>query len=247
MNKEKETMDHTFVSKTHFNHPEPAEFTEYMHASIAVLFGKQLLKAEKGKEIFSYCVEQYGRERGMRMAKRCLRDQRNLDWQAYADYREWNPSETVIKNNAGSRIQIEQAEPDRISRFLNCPWADQFAKMDAKEIGALYCSLIDPSIVSGFNPSLVFITDKNLGKDGYCLQIQKQCKELKPSALRKENQKGMDYHCAHLFYTFARTIEEVLPDGKEINRKVLDAFAQVWGRETADTLITYKNTDFLKS
>ena len=112
-------MDHTFVSKTHFNHPEPAEFTEYMHASIAVLFGKQLLKAEKGKEIFSYCVEQYGRERGMRMAKRCLRDQRNLDWQAYADYREWNPSETVIKNNAGSRIQIEQAEPDRISRFLN--------------------------------------------------------------------------------------------------------------------------------
>lgn len=65
------------------------------------------------------------------------------------------PGDNRFKRN---RIRLNTQE--RISQTLVCPMASMWIKMDAKELGAIYCDEFHPAMFSGYHPKIV----TNLGE-----------------------------------------------------------------------------------
>ena len=77
----------------------------YQSEHMATLFGLLCRATEElaGEEVFGrvipWCVARYGRERGSRMAQRCLADGRPLTMLNYRCYSEWRPQPGTHQHN----------------------------------------------------------------------------------------------------------------------------------------------------
>ena len=228
---------------------EYTNLTERHHAFIAASFYKHLAEeyAEHGKDIFIFATRTYGEERGRRMAERALRDGKKLDFHSYKAYSEWAPTMEMMEEGSANRSENLEYSPDYMYKVTVCPWAIQFAAMDLKECGSVYCRYIDKAIVRGFNPDLRFEVPCNLNDRDHCIQIMKDAdfdKDSIPSG-NPINQESFAYHCAHIYFTFSRiTVITLKEKGHDIIDKVKEDYISEYGRDSFAAILSYSTTDF---
>jgi len=82
----------------------------------------------------------------------------------------------------------------------------------------------------------------------YCIQYQRDAKFGNEEAygLRDpKNQKSFEYHSAHVFKTFSELMSSIYKQkGLSLNARVLEAFAESYGRQMADKLLEYRSHNF---
>ncbi|MBR6816475.1 MAG: L-2-amino-thiazoline-4-carboxylic acid hydrolase [Clostridia bacterium] len=225
------------------------EFTERHHAYIAAVFYKLLTEkfGKRGEQAFVLATQRYGEQRGSRMAQRAIRDGKPLDFANYKAYGEWVNTQSIIEEMGGNQSEDITYAPDYTFKVTVCPWARQFADMDMKECGALYCTHIDRSIARGFNPYLVYEVPQNMNDREYCIQALRGAnfEEGKIPGSSPENRKEFDYHCAHIYYTFSDTVIAIFgEDGEDIAQEVYDEFSKTYGSRMAWVLAEYGDEDF---
>lgn len=225
------------------------EFTERHHAFIAASFYKELVEnyGEKGEKTFVLAVQRYAEQRGSRMAQRAIRDNKELTFAVYREYGEWISSETLKKEGTVNQVEEVTFSPDYEVKILQCPWAEQFKRMNLIKAGIIYCTHLDKAIVRGFNPYLVFEVPQIVYEHNCCIQIMKEAylKKDQEFIRNNENIRKFDYHCGHCYKTFKEITTAIFKvKGEEIALKVLKDFAGEYGEEMAEILFSYSKVDF---
>ena len=225
------------------------EFTEKHHAFIAASYYDVLTKkfGERGKQAFIYATRRYAEQRGNRMAQRAIRDGRTLDYATYMEYGEWVTTQTAKDLGCSNQSHVDSYNPDYVTHITRCPWAAQFAEMGMQAAGTVYCTYLDPSICRGFNPELTFITEQSLHEHDFCIQriVNAGIPDGFSVAKKKEYLKGFDYHCGHNFKTYGEIAGAIFgEEGKACADEVLKRFEENYGKEMADVLVSYLDTDF---
>lgn len=222
-------------------------FNEKVHAYLAARYYEQLKEqfGERGKAAFIHAVQYYGLQRGRRMAQRAIHDGKPLTHPTFMEYNELLESKDPDVVPADG--ELESLSPDYVLHITNCPWHDQFQAMGCLEAGGVYCSYIDEAISRGFNPDIIFRADKNLNTDDYCdHRVLGVCYDAFPDApQRKEYAHTFDYHCGHLYWSFREAVIAIFgSEGEQISANVLYKFAEDYGKEMANRLVSYQNYNF---
>ena len=225
------------------------EFTEKHHAFIAATFYALMTEryGQRGEEAFILATNRYAEQRGNRMAQRAIRDGQPLTFATYRQYGEWVNTQSVKDQGCGNAGYTVSYSPDFVEHVTQCPWAAQFAEMGMAKAGTVYCTHLDKAIVRGFNPYLVFDTTQSLHEHDCCIQIAKDVnfEEGVVYQKHKEYLKGFDYHCGHNATPYSELCASIFgAGGAAVAAEVLDRFAQTYGQDMADILISYQNTDF---
>lgn len=224
-------------------------FNEKVHAYIAAKYYVRLTErfGERGKAAFLHATRYYAEQRGRRMAQRAIRDGQPLTYETYCRYGEWVNTEEVKAAGEANRMTVAGTEPDYIMHIHACPWHAQFKEMGLTEAGAFYCSDLDASICRGFNPELSYQTLQTLHDHDFCIQVVKDA-GLKEGQQIEKNPAGLksfEYHCAHSYWSYNEVTASVFgAEGEEVNAQILAEFASDYGKEMADTLAGYRDTNF---
>lgn len=227
------------------------ELNEKHHAHIIAVFYEELKKkGEQGFAVFKKGAQQYGEERGRRMALRALRDKHPLSYLEYFAYSEW-------ESTPGFYEMTMRAEVGMVDeKVTKCPWASLFAELGIKDCGALYCHEIDRAIVRGFNPELCLELQSTQHYEGLCSFLFKdhnieetlleQAEELKKEQ-EGRNVLPMAYHCAHVRDVFSRIILDVWgSEGEDIIRRAELKLEKRLGAEAIEELGKYEKEDFTR-
>jgi hypothetical protein len=168
-----------------------------------------------------------------------------LNFETYCALGEWNFSESFKKNLTTDHIKVLSLSPDYCYDVFACPWHDQYKAMGLLDGAVLYCKHLDMAIARGFNPYLDFHVLQTIHETDKCVF------ELKSACLNGEVKKlqewvlPFEYHCAHIFHTFSAIVKSVLKtEGLKLSTGVLTDFAEEYGKETADKLLSWAQTDF---
>ena len=69
--------------------------------------------------------------------------------------------------------------------------------------------------------------------------------EGKKYAKKPEYLKPFEYHCAHSYWSYTEVTEAIFgAEGRKITQGVLEDFEKEYGKEMADKLMEYKDTNF---
>ena len=225
-------------------------FTERQHAYLSADFYRLLkeLDLPQYQHVFRFAVSVYALGRGIRMALRCLRDGRDLDYPSYRYYKEWAPTQEFPASSSSSSVQ----EDGSLCQMVRgCPWAAQYLAMELPDGLADYCAGLDASIVRGFNPALRYEMHQQI-QDGsvLCRHCQYEAHLEKDTVLGApdpRNRKDFAFHCAHLYFAFSAVMASVYGEmGRRLSEKVMDDFAAAYGQEAADMLLQFAGMDFLR-
>lgn len=226
-------------------------FNEMTHAYIAARYYVRMTETfgERGRAAFIHGVQYYGSQRGRRMAQRAIRDGQPLNYETYCRYGEWVNTEEIVSKGLANRVEVSRYDPDYVMNIYACPWHAQFKNMGMKDAGLAYCSVLDASICRGFNPEITYEVPQTLHDHDHCIQIVRNA-GLSPEAkagLTKNpaGLKSFEYHCAHAYWAFGEVTESIFgEEGKKVNAQVLEDFAAEYGKEMADTIAGYRDTNF---
>lgn len=118
------------------------------HALLYGFLGKYAQEqcGERGLQAFEQGTIRYARERGARMAMRCLADGRPLTMQNYILYGEW------ADPKGASTSHLEEVAPRYRVQVTQCCWNDTWEKWGLQAYGAIYCTHVDKNLALGFNP-----------------------------------------------------------------------------------------------
>ena len=244
----------------------PEIFNEQVQAVITVLFYRELKKqfGVRGVQAFVQGTQSYGEQRGRRMAQRAIRAGEELTLETYLRRGEWVNTEKIRAEGIANKAEIVDSAPeysaevpDYIKKVTVCPWNEQFKKMDALDAGALYCRHIDPSLFRGFNPVLSYEVPQSLNGADCCYHIVRCGKEEREKAgkisaekrkpLKKDpaGLRSFEYHCADSYWSYRRTAERIFgAEGTAASEQVLLQAGETCGKEAAERLLQYKDTDF---
>jgi len=212
------------------------------HATLFALFAKYTIEGldEKGKEIIYTGIENYGHERGKRMAERAIANRDALNFVNSQAYGEWVPEKGQMEFGNVSM------EPEYISNVTKCEWCESWKKHNLLEYGKYYCVNIDSAVFNGFNEKFHVKATSNLsfGADNCefhwgnpmneedIIKLAKKKDELGISCIRDFN-----FHTAHLLYSMSETLKNELgEEGKSIIDKVLKKYVELFGKEYLSVL-----------
>jgi hypothetical protein len=231
------------------------EFYVDDHALLFAALAKHIMTstAEKqGLEIIRRGVTEYGLERGLRYAARCLANGDKLDVANYMAYSE------LVEPKAWNKSVTESLSPYKFNT-ISCGWCATWKKYNLLDYGKLYCTWIDPSLVRGFNPEIVLEIDPIMSHGHEVCSFTwknfsfKSAAEAEKVAQRRQEllpQVGRDflYHCAHLASTMRRAIlfELGAGAGGKIMLAGLAEYAGVFGEPKKDAILADCNQDFLE-
>lgn len=221
-------------------------FNEKVHAYIAAKYYVYLTETfgERGRQAFIHGTQYYASQRGRRMAQRAIRDGQPLTQATYNYYGEWVNTPEILAEGAQNQSQVT---PEGYLKVTRCPWHDQFREMGLTEAGAEYCRHLDSAISRGFNPYLNYVVDQTLHTADCCIH------RLASGAITEGAEKGknpaglkdFEYHCAHSYWAYHEVTAAIFQsEGEAVNQKVLEDFAADYGKEMADTIWKYRNTNF---
>lgn len=218
------------------------KFNEYHHAYLCGYYYDELKKAygEQGRLAFIKATQFYGEQRGGRMALRTIRDGKDLSYSSYFHYVEWKGTPGFAK--------IERSVTDGVMLSENfvCPWHTALKEMELTECGAVYCRHIDASLVRGFNPELKFEAETVLHTSSSCKLKFHIGKPIE--AFEKGDAPivyDMEYHCAHLFWTFAEVIKNIFEaEGNAVIHNVKRRFAEKYSQDMIEALEKYRDCNF---
>ena len=243
-------------------------FNEQVQAFITVLFYRELKKCfgARGVQAFVQGTQSYGEQRGRRMAQRAIRAGEELTLQTYLRRGEWVNTEKIRAEGIANKAELTEAAPeynaaypDYIKKVTVCPWHEQFKKMGALEAGELYCRHIDPSLFRGLNPVLSYEVPQNLNQGVCCYHIVRKGYEAAraaegsgegagPRKMPGKDPAGLrsfEYHCADSYWGYRRTAERIFgAGGTAASEQVLLQVGETYGKEAAERLLQYKDTDF---
>jgi hypothetical protein len=224
-------------------------FTEKSHAFIAAKFYVYLDEAfgKKGVETFIHATRYYAGQRGRRMAQRALRDGKELTYETYMEYGEWENTPEILESGCANQSTVEEISPNYVIRITRCPWHLQFKEMGLIDAGHEYCQHLDSAMCLGFNPYLTYQVERTLHKSDCCIhRILNTNFKTKPNVVKKkEYLRGFEYHCAHSYWAYSEVTAAVWGGlGETLNAKVLTDFAAEYGQEAADTLSGYRYVNF---
>jgi len=235
-------------------------FNEKLHAYIAARFYVRLTHTygQQGEAAFIHATQFYAEQRGRRMAKRAIADGQPLTYETYRAYGEWESTEEMKAQGLANRSEVVSEDPVWEFHVLVCPWHEQFASMGLQKAGLVYCAHLDNSICRGFNPYMVYEVPQTLHDCPFCVQKvanqqglapgqTAQAAAFDPAKARPLAQRRRDftYHCAHSYWSYARTCEAVFgEEGRQLAEDVLADVASDWGGEYAPVLKTFEKTDF---
>ncbi|MDR2050314.1 MAG: L-2-amino-thiazoline-4-carboxylic acid hydrolase [Deltaproteobacteria bacterium] len=229
------------------------EFYVDDHALLFALLAKNILSAaerEEGLEIIRRGVTEYGLERGLRYARRCLEYGDPLTVPSYMAHSE------LVEPRAWNKSVTESLSPYKFNT-VTCGWCATWKKYNLLEYGKLYCSRIDVSLLRGFNRDIVLevspimshgsevcsFTWKNFGfRDQAQADLAAQRRrELLPLV-------GRDflYHCAHLLSTLRRAVYFSLgaASGSRVLASALRDYAGERGESRKKALLDDSRQDF---
>lgn len=223
-------------------------FNEMVHTFIVAKYYVHLTEAfgDRGRAAFIHGTRYYGGQRGRRMAQRAIRDGQELNYAAYCRYSEWVNSEEAKNLGITNKVDITETDPDYTMHIHVCPWHYQFTKMGLKDAGMAYCSVLDAAICNGFNPAIVYQVPQTLHDHDYCIQTIKNANVAGESLEKNPDRiKPFEYHCAHAYWSFGEVAEAVFgAEGAKIKEQVLEDVVSEYGKEMADTLLAYRDTNF---
>ncbi len=221
-------------------------FNEKTHAYIAAKYYVYLKEAfgERGVQAFIHGTQHYAMQRGRRMAQRAIRDGQELTQAVYNYYGEWVGTEEARAQGCQNQSELM---PDGSLKITRCPWHAQFREMGLTEAGTVYCRYLDEAISRGFNPELGYVVDQTLHTSDCCIH-RLAAGNMGEGSGRGKNPGGLrsfEYHCAHLYWAYSQVTAAIFRSlGEGVCRKVLEDFAQDYGREMADILWGYRERDF---
>lgn len=219
------------------------EWTEKIHAKIVMVYYEMLEKYEssRGIEAFSLLVQEYGYERGLRMAQRAIHDGKPLDYTSYVMYGEFQPSAYLQSTGEGNESTSAQEGDDVVIRITRCPWASVFE--ENKACGKAYCTNIDRSIMRGFHPKMEFDLKQTLNERDCCIQVVKN--EKLPVHVTGQYKKDFSYHCAHVYWTFRHMTHAIfLEDSRVLLQDVDKEIQSFLSLEQWELLQSYETEDF---
>ena len=224
-------------------------FNEMVHAFIAARYYHRLTEdfAERGRQTFIHATQYYASQRGRRMAQRAIRDGKELNYGTYMEYGEWLATNEVEQMGFSNQSEVLSSNPDYVLKIKVCPWYEQFRRMNAKEAGKIYCKYLDEAICRGFNPDLIYWVQGTLHDSDCCIHVIKNTcfKENEAHPKKIEYVKNFEYHCAHMYWSYAETVQAVFKEkGKETVHKVLEDIIKEYGKEMAEDLLKYKDINF---
>lgn len=224
-------------------------FNEKVHAFIAARFYVRLTEAfgERGEKAFVHGTQYYAEQRGRRMAQRAIRDGRELDYATYQEYGEWVNTEEIKALGCANRSEVRSYSPDLELHITNCPWYTQFKEMGLVEAGHVYCAHLDNSICRGFNPYITYLVPHTLHKSGYCTHIIKDANfaEGERHVKKPEYLRNFAYHCGHSYWAYNEVTAAIFgAEGEQVNALVMQDFTETYGKEMADILASYRDTNF---
>lgn len=227
------------------------KLNERHHAFISAAFYRELKAGnfDNYEQAFLLATRKYAEQRGSRMAQRAIRDGRPLDFASYRWYGEWVYSDEYLRGLDKEKSRPVDDGDNLTVDIFDCPWSAQYLDMGLKDGANTYCSVLDESIARGFNPRLTFIVSHTMHDCGdYCRQTQVDANKGGEEAYgprKPDNIRDFDYHCGHVYSTFAKTIKAIYGAvGETLAAKVLLAFRKEYGNNAADILITQLETDF---
>lgn len=225
---------------------------EKHHAFITASFFKVLKEEglENYLQTFLFATRIYATQRGMRMALRAVRDGRPLNFASYRWYSEWAFTDDFLKTTTGEIVrQVEDGENYTVDIFA-CPWSRQYLEMDLPDGAEAYCSILDQSIVNGFNPDLRFEVGHTMHKCGdYCRQTQFCAdigKEEAYGPKKAGNVRDFNFHCGHAYTAYSETVSSVYgPVGEKVAAMVLVLFRKEFGSTAAEILLSSLQESYL--
>lgn len=244
-----------FNEKMNYNTSFAERFYIDDHALLYGLLGKYAdeICAEKGMDALAKATVQYARERGLRMAKRCLADGRPLSMQNYLLYAEW------ADTRGCSAIEVSGIVPSYLNHVEKCAWYDTWKKYGLLRYGAVYCTWVDKNLVKGFNPKNEVAIGSVLSHGAASCEFDwlganfeseqefYDLMELKKS-MAQRNVKDFLYHTAHILSALRRVfcVELGLEAAEEICRKALADYKDIMGGEKLAALECESRQDFFE-
>jgi hypothetical protein len=194
----------------------------------------------------------YGKERGLRMAMRCMRDGRPLSPRNYLNYGEWADDRGWSDfRPAGLRPFVLEA--------VKCGWCESWKKYGLVQYGRVFCRWIDPSLVNGFNPQAEFSMGGTLSEGeercrfffhGVSFADEEDLKRdvAERMAARPLRVKDFLYQTGHVLSAMRRNfmLELGLIRAQQLIEAALAEYSAVFGREKTAILIRESEQDYLR-
>jgi len=205
---------------------------------------------QQGEAILTKAVQQYGQERGRRMAQRAKAYGDALTMANFIAYSEWKASPGVIAQSI-----VERAPHAKIY-ITQCPWHTTWKESGLLPYGRLYCRVIDEALLDGFNPELqIEVNGTQTNGAAQCEFIYHDAnlnwlnnmligykKAVRPG---KKALMPWEFHAGHLFSTVERVVvAEAGNLGQSAVRLGLDEFAKHFGEQAAQTVVSSRNYNF---
>ncbi|AJA48320.1 hypothetical protein CPAST_c22500 [Clostridium pasteurianum DSM 525 = ATCC 6013] len=212
------------------------------HAVLFAIFAKYTIEQfkEKGEEIIYNCVENYGRERGKRMAERTIANGDSLDFINSQAYGEWAAEKGQME------FGIVNLEPEYITNVTRCEWCENWKKYNLLDHGKYYCVNIDSAVFNGYNENFHMKATSDLSFGADCCEFhwgnamtEEDIKKLtkKKEELGSSFTRNFDFHTAHLLYSISKTLKNELgEEGQLITDKVLDKYTELFGKDYLSVL-----------
>jgi len=116
---------------------------------------------EEGEDAIRAGVAAFGEERGRNIAARAGANGCENDVASYLPNYDMGRSDDFTASNTYGDNRVEQL-------FTQCGFADQWMKDGTEKYGKLYCDVIDPSIVKGYNEEMECVHDQRIYENGVC-------------------------------------------------------------------------------
>ena len=225
------------------------------HALIYGLLGKYAEEqcAQGGVAALEKATIQYAKERGIRMAKRCLADGRELSMQSYLLYAEW------ADTKGWSDIEVSSVVPEFRNHVEKCGWYETWKKHGLMKYGAVYCSFVDKNLVKGFNPALeVEISavlshgapacDFNWVAANFASELEFKALMEQKAAIAPRTVKDFLYHSGHILSALRRVFYTELGVGltDKICAAALAEYESIMGSEKSNALLEAAKKDFFE-
>ncbi len=207
----------------------------------------------RGRETVVRGIAAYARERGIRMAMRCMADGEPLSVKNYVLYGEW------ADVRGWSKSEVVATSPDYRTRVTRCGWCEVWKKYDLLEYGAIYCDWADENLVFGFNPELTLRMGRVMSRTGEpCAFDWVGCafeREAEADAMASRRAelvprvtKDFLYHTAHLLAAFRHTFLLAFGPvaGCELTGGALGRYAELFGEEKLSPLVEKSRKNFLE-
>lgn len=130
----------------------------FAHMSKAII---DEIGEEAGERVIHQAVWNFGVERGQNIAERAKAAGGTNNIAGYLPNYDMGRGDDFTADNQYGENEVSQL-------FTQCGFAEQWLADGTERYGKLYCDMIDPAIVAGYNENMECIHDRRIYEDGVC-------------------------------------------------------------------------------